>query len=87
MIPEGGPRAVEPLGGMSAVILFASSQLVWRHKGIIRAGGPHNFEDYTPHISLTKAPIDLYKVEPYRGRIVLGPEIFKTLDEHASPTS
>ena len=81
VIPEGGPRAVEPLGGMSAVLLFASSQLVWRHESIIRAGGSHDFEDYTPHISLTKAPIDLTKVEPYRGRIVLGAELFEEIRE------
>jgi hypothetical protein len=81
VIPEGGPRAVEPLGGMSAVILFASSQLCWRHESIIRAGGSHDYPDYTPHISLTKAPIDLTKVEPYRGRIVLGPEIFEEIRE------
>lgn len=81
VIPEGGPRAVEPLGGMSAVLLFASSQLCWRHESIIRAGGSHDYPDYTPHISLTKAPIDLSKVEPYRGRIVLGPEIFEEVRE------
>ncbi|RLK53442.1 hypothetical protein BCL79_2749 [Stenotrophomonas rhizophila] len=81
VIPEGGPRAVEPLGGMSAVLLFASSQLCWRHESIIRAGGSHDYPDYTPHISLTKAPIDLTKVEPYRGRIVLGPEIFEEIRE------
>ncbi|MBO9766507.1 MULTISPECIES: anti-CBASS protein Acb1 family protein [Xanthomonas] len=81
VIPRGGPRAIEPLGGMSAVILFASSQLVWRHEEIVRAGASHDFPDYTPHISLTKAPIDLSKVEPYRGRIVLGPEIFEELRE------
>lgn len=81
MIPEGGPRAVEPLGGMSAVLLFASSQLCWRHESIIRAGGSHDYPDYTPHISLTKAPIDLSKVEPYRGRIVLGPEVFEEIRE------
>ncbi len=81
VISEGGPRAVEPLGGMSAVILFASSQLSWRHESIIRAGGSHDYQDYTPHISLTKAPIDLTKVEPYRGRIVLGPEIFEEIRE------
>lgn len=80
-IPEGGPRAVEPLGGMSAVILFASSQLVWRHQSIVEAGAWHDFPDYTPHISLTKSPVDLTKVEPYRGQIVLGPEIFEELDE------
>ncbi|WP_313242139.1 phage portal protein [Stenotrophomonas sp.] len=81
VIPEGGPRAVEPLGGMSAVLLFASSQLCWRHESIIRAGGSHDYPDYTPHISLTKATIDLSKVEPYRGRIVLGPEIFEEIRE------
>ncbi|MBH1873556.1 DUF1073 domain-containing protein [Stenotrophomonas maltophilia] len=81
VIPEGGPRAVEPLGGMSAVLLFASSQLSWRHESIIRAGGSHDYPAYTPHISLTKAPIDLTKVEPYRGRIVLGPEIFEEVRE------
>lgn len=80
-IAEGGPRAVEPLGGMSAVILFASSQLVWRHESIKEAGASHDFPDYTPHISLTKTPIDLSTVEPYRGRIVLGPEIFEELRE------
>lgn len=81
VIPEGGPRATEPLGGMTAVILFASSQLTWRHEAIIRAGGSHDYPDYTPHISLTKAQIDLTKVEPYRGRIVLGPELFKEIRE------
>lgn len=80
-IAEGGPRAVEPLGGMSAVILFASSQLAWRHEEIVRAGASHDFPDYTPHISLTKSPVDLSQVEPYRGRIVLGPEIFEELRE------
>lgn len=81
VIPEGGPRAVEPLGGMSAVILFASAQLCCRHESIIRAGGSHDYPDYTPHISLTKATVDLSKVEPYRGRIVLGPEIFEEIRE------
>jgi phage-related protein (TIGR01555 family) len=80
-IPEGGPRAVEPLGGMTAVLLFASTQLCWRHEEIIRAGASHDYPEYTPHISLTKTPLDLASVEPYRGRIVLGPEIFEELKE------
>ncbi len=80
-IAEGGPRAVEPLGGMTAVLLFASSQLSWRHEEIIRAGASHDYPEYVPHISLTKAPFDLSQVEPYRGRIVLGPEIFEEVRE------
>lgn len=81
IIPEGGPRAVEPLGGMTAVLMFASSHLVYRHGDILRAGASYDWPEYQPHVSLTKTPFDLRGVEPYRGRIVLGPEIFEDLRE------
>ncbi|TPM39595.1 phage portal protein [Mesorhizobium sp. B2-3-4] len=81
LIPPGGPRVVEPLGNMTAVLMFASSQLCWRHEEIVRAGASHDFEDYQPHISLTKAAVDLTKIEPYRGKIVLGPEVFEEVKE------
>lgn len=80
-IPPGGPRVVEPLGNMTAVLMFASSLLSWRHEEIIRIGASHDFPEYQPHISLTKAAVDLSTVEPYRGKIVLGPEIFETVRE------
>ena len=66
---------------MTAVLMFASSLLSWRHEEIIRIGASHDFPDYQPHISLTKAAVDLSKVEPYRGKIVLGPEVFEPLKE------
>lgn len=78
-IAPGGPRAIEPLGDRTAVILFASSELYWRHKRIIEAGAAHGYDDYQPHISLTGEPVDLAGVEPYRGKIVLGPEIFEEI--------
>lgn len=76
-IAPGGVRIVEPLGDRTAVLLFTSSRLSWRHEQIVRAGAEHGFPDYQPHISLTGEPVDLSKVEPYRGKIVLGPEIFE----------
>ena len=76
-IPPGGVRIVEPLGDRSAVLLFTSSRLSWRHEQIVRAGAEHGFPDYQPHISLTGEAVDLAGVEPYRGKIVLGPEIFE----------
>jgi phage-related protein (TIGR01555 family) len=83
-IAPGGPRVVEPLGDKSAVLMFASSQLSWRHSAILReAGAAHSFDEYIPHMSLTEAPIDLSKVEPYRGKIVLGPEIFEEVKKEA----
>lgn len=82
-VAPGGVRIVEPLGGMTAVLLFTSSVLTWRHETIMRAGASHDFAQYQPHISLTKSPVDLSKVEPYRGRIVLGTEIFDPIDDGA----
>lgn len=76
-IAPGGVRIVEPLGDRGAVLLFTSSRLTWRHEEIIRAGASHGFPDYQPHISLTGEPVDLSSVEPYRGKIILGPEIFE----------
>jgi hypothetical protein len=43
------------------------------------AGASWDWPDYQPHISLSKAPVDLSKIEPYRGEIVLGPEIFEEI--------
>ncbi|TRC78524.1 DUF1073 domain-containing protein [Mesorhizobium sp. WSM4310] len=80
-ITPGGPRVVEPLGNMTAALMFASSQLCWRHEEIVRAGASHDFEEYQPHISLTKVKVDVAAIEPYRGKIVLGPEVFEEVEE------
>jgi len=82
-VAPGGARLVEPLGDEGAVVLlFNSSELSWRHVQIIEAGASWDFEEYQPHITITYEPrsIDLSRVDPYRGRIELGPEIFEDLD-------
>lgn len=81
-ILPGGPRVVEPLGdGGAIVLLFSSMDLSWRHKGMIDLGASSDFPDFTPHTTITwdLADVDLDKVEPYRGPIVLGPEIFEEI--------
>jgi phage-related protein (TIGR01555 family) len=88
-IPAGGPRIVEPLGDKGAVVLlFGSSRLSWRHEQLIRAGASHDWDDYQPHITITYAMrdgFDLSKVEPFRGKLVFGPEIFQELDLDWTP--
>jgi phage-related protein (TIGR01555 family) len=88
-IKEGGPRIVEPLGDKGAVVLhFASSSLAWRHEDIKeKTGARWGFDEYQPHITITyEAPdLDLDKVEPYRGKIVLGPEIFEEVKSEFTP--
>lgn len=80
VIAEGGPRIVEPLGPNGAVVLmFASSEISWRHESMKHNGASFDWDSFQPHITLTydKGEIDLAAVEPYRGKIVLGPEIFE----------
>jgi hypothetical protein len=81
LVSAGGPRLVEPLGDQTAVLMFSNSDLQWRNEEMRRKGCSWDFPDYTPHISLTKADVDLSAVQPYRGRILLGAEIFQTLDD------
>ncbi|TAA11292.1 DUF1073 domain-containing protein [Pseudoxanthomonas winnipegensis] len=82
-IKPGGARLVEKFGGGAVVLLFNSSELSWRHETIKEAGASWDWPEYQPHITITYQPgsLDLEKVEPYRGAIELGPEIFEPLDE------
>jgi hypothetical protein len=80
-ISAGGPRVVEPLGTMTAVLMFASSDLSWRNREMREAGASWDWPDYQPHISLAGDPVDLSNIEPYRGKIELGPEIFEEIEE------
>ncbi|MDE3824650.1 DUF1073 domain-containing protein [Sinorhizobium meliloti] len=85
-IAAGGPRQMEGLGadGKYKALLITASELVWRHRAMIEAGASWDWPEYQPHISIQiGGEIDLSKVEPYRGKIVLGPEIFEELREGA----
>jgi len=51
--------------------------LSWRHEDIKRTtGAVTTYEHYQPHITISYEDIDLTNVQPYTGRIELGPEIF-----------
>jgi len=77
----GGPRLVERFGEGAVVLLFNCSDLTWRHVEIRDAGASWDWPDYQPHITFTYQPggVDLAKVEPYRGVIELGPEVFEEI--------
>lgn len=84
MVNPGGARLVEPLGDAGAIVLlFNSSELTWRHMAIREAGASWDHEEYQPHVTITYdgTGVDLAKVEPYRGRLEFGPEVFAELDE------
>lgn len=82
VLDPGGPRVVDRLG--EAVVLhFASQDLAWRNRQMRNAGASWDYAQFLPHIALTYQPgdLDLSKVVPYLGRIVLGPEIFEAIDD------
>jgi phage-related protein (TIGR01555 family) len=81
-IAPGGPRLMERFGD-AVVLQFASSRLTWRHEDIKRLGAVTDYPDYQPHVTITwnATDIDLSKVEPYRGKIVLGPEQFEEVND------
>lgn len=89
-VPAGGPRLVDTLG-RATVLLFSNTSLQWRWQDIRDKGAAWPYgDDFQPHITLTYDPgvLDLSKVEPYRGKIELGPEIFEEVQpldvlEHA----
>jgi phage-related protein (TIGR01555 family) len=92
VVPPGGARMVEPLGDKGAVVLlFNSSALAWRHEQLIRdIGASHDFSEYQPHVTITYAgtgDVDLAEVEPYRGELIFGPEIFEEVDPDWAPKS
>ena len=84
-VRAGGPRVVEGIGREGAVALkFASSELAWRHMQIRECGASWDWPEYQPHVTITysAADIDPAKVEPFRGELRFGPEIFQEIDEN-----
>lgn len=84
-IPAGGPRLMDAFGqsGEAKVLLFSSSALSWRHEDMKRNGATWDHPEYQPHLTISYAEDapDIATVEPWRGEIVLGPEIFETVKE------
>lgn len=84
-IKPGGMRLVERLGqnGEAVVLMFASSELCYRHESIKSAGASWDWPEYQPHITISfdSPDIKVRDIEPYRGEIILGPEIFEEVNE------
>lgn len=87
IVKSGGARLLDLLGPQKEVLvlLFASSQLSWRHEDMKMQGCSWDYPDYQPHISLTwnlgEELMDrkerLEKLTPFTGELVFGPEIFE----------
>jgi len=82
-IRAGGPRLIDRFGD-AIVLCFASNDLSWRWRMLRDIGASWDHADYNPHVTITwqaDPNLDVTKIEPYRGEIKLGPEIFEEVKE------
>jgi len=84
MTINGGPRLMERFGD-AIVLQFAASKLGYRFESIVAEfEAAVDFPEYQPHITISwQLPegLALTEIEPYRGKIVLGPEIFEEVKD------
>lgn len=76
IVVRGGKRAVVPLGDKGAVVLkIQSDALQYEHMMFREMGASWDYQEYTPHISITYQGRDLplADMQPFMGDIVLGP--------------
>lgn len=86
---KGGIRTVKKLGDKAAVVLsYQSNLLLDRWTQIRSLGASWDWDDYTPHITITYlgADFSLDTVVPYPGPIVLGPEKWSKLNTNWEPS-
>lgn len=80
---KGGKRTVEPLGNEGAIVLkFQSDKLKERWQYYLDRGCSFDYDDFTPHVTITYngTDLDLSNVQPYHGPLEFGPEIMKEVD-------
>lgn len=85
-IPAGGARFVEQLGPKGVVVLrFKSETLSRRHEQILEHGASWDFGSFKPHLTITLklGKVDLEKVDPFQGELILGIEKFEEVRENA----
>lgn len=82
VVHPGGPRMMEQFGE-AQVLVFGSDAITYRNMRLREMGCDFNHNEYNPHVTITYRglPADQFaKVEPYRGELRFGPEIFKEID-------
>lgn len=88
-IPASSDRAVMPLGDKGAIVLkFSDARLLARWRVFRENGASWDYEGVLkPHVSITYqgAGIDVVGMEPYRGPIVLGGEVWKPVNQEWTP--
>lgn len=77
-----GERSIKVFGE-AVVLAYQSPELQGRWALLRAAGASWDFPEYQPHVTFTYEPgaFDPTLVEPYRGPLIFGPEIFAEIDD------
>lgn len=88
-VSPGGPRQVAQFNQGAVVLQFACDALQWRNQTMLERGATSDWPEYHPHITLTYdlGEVDLSTVEPYRGPLKFGPEVFEEIKSPFDPGS
>ena len=79
-IGAGGPRMMDRFGD-ATVMLITNWEIEGRHRALRDMGASWDHAEYQPHITITyRTDKPINEIAPYRGPIILGPEIFEALD-------
>lgn len=84
VLDGGSGRKMKQLGDQGAVCLGVESpDLAGEWAGFVEKGASWDWPEYQPHITISHQTegIDLSEIEPYMGKIYLGPQIFKEVGE------
>lgn len=85
-VTAGGPRLHERFGaeGDALVLQFQNWELHHRNEMAREKGASWDWPDYRPHITISyrAANVDMDKLEPWTGPIILGPEMWDQVDEN-----
>ncbi len=80
---DEGERSIHNFDGGACVLEFKSDDLIERNTALKKLGIKGNHPEYRSHITITyKKPegLDVSDIEPYRGYIVLGPEVIEPIN-------
>lgn len=88
-VSPGGPRVISQFNQGAVVLEFACDTFAWRNTVMREKGASYDWPTYSPHVTLSYQAdgVDLEKVEPYRGKLVFGPEIFQEIKQSFDPDS
>ena len=81
LVISGGHRSMQNFQGGACVLKIESADLGDRWQQFLDLGATNKFSEYKPHITITYGDIPR-GVKPFEGDIILGPEIWKPVDDN-----